>query len=339
MYLYDGKALAAHGDVIVVTFNYRLGSFGFLSTGDGRIKGNFGMKDQVMALQWVKDNIASFGGDPDRVTIFGQSAGAASVGYHMLSDLSKDLFQRAILQSGSPLASWAFLTTDQAKIGSKSLFSAVNCTQNDTNLLLKCLRAVPGQIINYAQWEESKFLFTPWLPTVDNDFVKDAPDKLFKKGSFQQKDVLMGDNKDEGFFFLFDLKQLDLPNKRLMTYTNYQNAVDIIDWDLDNEKRQQVKEKYAATDINDQEANRDQVAKVCGDRSFTCPVRKLIDIYAGAGSRTYSYRLSYRAFNEPWPLWMGVIHGSDVQVCFSIHTTYYKPIQVVCQALYQYLAI
>ena len=299
----------------MVTFNYRLGSFGFLSTGDGRIKGNFGMKDQVMALQWVKDNIASFGGDPDRVTIFGESAGAASVGYHMLSDLSKDLFQRAILQSGSPLAPWAFLTTDQAKLRSKLMFSTVNCTQNDTNLLLKCLRAVPDQVVNYAQWVDPNFVSFPWVPTVDNDFIRDSPHNLIKDGHFQQKDALFGDTKNEGtLWIIYEFDQLDLNKPSLMTYRDLLDAVDVMEWDLDNATRQQVKEKYAPTDRNDQEANRDQVGKLCGDRSFTCPVRKLIDIYAGAGSRTYSYRLNYRAINEAWPLWMGVVHVSDVQV-------------------------
>ena len=122
-----------------------------------------------MALQWVKDNIASFGGDPDRVTLSGESAGGASVGYHMLSDRSKHLFQRAIIQSGSPSARWAFLTNDKAKLYSKQMFAAVNCTQNDTNLLLQCLRAVPHQLHDNAQSVDSIFFpslgYQLWIMT------------------------------------------------------------------------------------------------------------------------------------------------------------------------------
>jgi carboxylesterase type B len=77
LWVYDGKALAAHGEVIVASMNYRVGAFGFLSTGDVRISGNFGLKDQQTALQWIQNNARSFGGDPEKVTLFGESAGAA----------------------------------------------------------------------------------------------------------------------------------------------------------------------------------------------------------------------------------------------------------------------
>ncbi|XP_070551031.1 putative inactive carboxylesterase 4 [Ptychodera flava] len=96
--LYDATALAAIGDVIVVSINYRLGMFGFFATGDEHAPGNYGLHDQVTALKWVKENIAAFGGDPDRVTIFGESAGGCSVDMLLLSPLSDGLFHRAIMQ-------------------------------------------------------------------------------------------------------------------------------------------------------------------------------------------------------------------------------------------------
>ena len=90
-------------DVILVTINYRLGPFGFFFMGDDMVSGNAGLKDQVMALQWVQDNIQSFGGDPNSVTIFGESAGSFSVSVHILSPLSVDLFHRAVMQSRSAI--------------------------------------------------------------------------------------------------------------------------------------------------------------------------------------------------------------------------------------------
>ena len=90
-------------DVILVTINYRLGPFGFFFMGDEMVSGNAGLKDQVMALQWVQDNIWSFGGDPNSVTIFGESAGSFSVSVHILSPLSVHLFHRAIMQSRSAI--------------------------------------------------------------------------------------------------------------------------------------------------------------------------------------------------------------------------------------------
>lgn len=104
---------------MLVSFNYRCGAFGFLSFDDPKIgvPGNTGLKDQTLALKWVQKNIANFGGDPKNVTIFGESAGGASVHYHMISNHSRDLFQRAIPMSGvafnngwtlQPRRNWAF---------------------------------------------------------------------------------------------------------------------------------------------------------------------------------------------------------------------------------------
>ncbi|GAB0093820.1 hypothetical protein DMENIID0001_089980 [Sergentomyia squamirostris] len=96
-------------DIVLVTINYRLGALGFLSLQDPTLKtpGNAGLKDQSLALRWVKENIAYFGGNPKNVTVFGESAGGASVHYQMISDLSRGLFQKAIIQSGSALCHWA----------------------------------------------------------------------------------------------------------------------------------------------------------------------------------------------------------------------------------------
>lgn len=87
-----GPAYFLDNDVLLVTFNYRLGALGFLSTGDEASPGNNGMKDQAMALRWVRDNIEQFGGDPDRITFMGQSAGASAVGLHLMSPLSKGTY-------------------------------------------------------------------------------------------------------------------------------------------------------------------------------------------------------------------------------------------------------
>lgn len=100
-------------DVILVTLNYRLDALGFLSLDTEDIPGNAGMKDQVAALRWVKKNIKNFGGDPDNITLFGGSAGAACVSYHLVSPMSKGLFNRAIMQSGT-ITSW-FPKTFRAK--------------------------------------------------------------------------------------------------------------------------------------------------------------------------------------------------------------------------------
>ncbi|XP_006825278.1 cholinesterase-like [Saccoglossus kowalevskii] len=99
--LYNGGTLAAVEKVVVVTVNYRLGAFGFLTLKHTDIRGNMGMMDQVLAIEWVKENIRYFGGDPDKITLVGQSAGGASVTYHLLSHVGRNNFRRAIVQSGT----------------------------------------------------------------------------------------------------------------------------------------------------------------------------------------------------------------------------------------------
>uniref|UniRef100_A0A3P8SGU0 Carboxylic ester hydrolase n=1 Tax=Amphiprion percula TaxID=161767 RepID=A0A3P8SGU0_AMPPE len=108
--MYDGSAVAAYQDVVVVLIQYRLGLLGFLSTGDDHVSGNFGMLDQIEALRWVQEHIHNFGGDPDSVTIFGESAGGVIVSVLLLSPLSDGLFHRAIAESGT--AAMDFLVRD-----------------------------------------------------------------------------------------------------------------------------------------------------------------------------------------------------------------------------------
>ena len=114
--LYDGAHLAARGDVVVVSMQYRLGPLGFLYLGsDSGAPGTVGLLDQQLALKWIHNHISDFGGDPQKVTIFGESAGAASVGYHLLSPGSEQFFRYAIMQSATPAAPWAFVEPEEMK--------------------------------------------------------------------------------------------------------------------------------------------------------------------------------------------------------------------------------
>ena len=110
--IYDGSLLSVKGDVIVVSMQYRVGPLGFLALGGtvAGASGNAGLLDQQMALRWVHDNIAAFGGDPQRVTLSGESAGSASVSYHLLSPGSQDLFRSAILMSAAVQTDWNYVS-------------------------------------------------------------------------------------------------------------------------------------------------------------------------------------------------------------------------------------
>ena len=122
--------------VIVVTINYRLGAFGFLSLGDESVPGNAGLKDQILALSWIQEHIESFGGDQKAVTIFGGSAGSYSISALLISPLSKGLFHRVISQSGTMLAtSWKTLLPDEALNISSSFTQILGCQSNNLTCL------------------------------------------------------------------------------------------------------------------------------------------------------------------------------------------------------------
>ncbi|XP_076277825.1 carboxylic ester hydrolase-like [Lasioglossum baleicum] len=151
-------------DVILVTVNYRLGPLGFLSMEDTVLPGNNGMKDQVQSIRWVHENIAVFGGDPNRVTIFGESAGGASVHYHMMSSLTRGLFQRAISQSGNGYCPWAVSRPGAAKKNAIKLADLLGCSSKDTKQMIACLRKINVRDIIATDRAFQVFGYCPMIP-------------------------------------------------------------------------------------------------------------------------------------------------------------------------------
>lgn len=202
---YDGLALSAHENVVVVTIQYRLGIWGFFSTGDEHSRGNWGHLDQVAALRWVQDNIANFGGNPGSVTIFGESAGGFSVSVLVLSPLAKNLFHRAISESGVALTA-ALITTDVKPIaglvatlsGCKTTTSAVmvHCLRQKTEdeLLETSLKLNLFKLDLLANPKESY----PFLPTViDGVVLPKTPEEILAEKSFNTVPYIVGINKQE----------------------------------------------------------------------------------------------------------------------------------------------
>ncbi|CAB4003973.1 Hypothetical predicted protein [Paramuricea clavata] len=193
---YVGSNFVAVGDVILVTINYRLSALGFLTTGDNRIKGNFGLYDQRLAMKWVKENIAYFGGNPKSITIFGQSAGSASVSAHTLSKGSWELFDRAILESGNMLMPWSIMTDSQIKDGLKWFLGKVNCNSNEN--MLECLQNVTEN--KWKSVANNKEFGGIWTgPNVDREFISDKPQKIWEDKDVKHQDIIIGNTKDEMF--------------------------------------------------------------------------------------------------------------------------------------------
>ena len=200
-HLYIGDVLSNFGEVIVVAMNYRLTYLGFLYTNEG--SGNFGLWDQHMALQWVNKNVASFGGDVTRVTLFGESAGSTAVIYQSLYPGNRGLFQRAIAESGSLGSPWGFAYNTSAHATFKKFVGAVGCKGNKTQIMT-CIRNVTSQtILDLLRTEKPNFVV---IPTVDGEFVKKSPSEVFKPATdmtdvhafFDDVDLMMGGNSIDG---------------------------------------------------------------------------------------------------------------------------------------------
>ncbi|KAK3873204.1 hypothetical protein Pcinc_021773 [Petrolisthes cinctipes] len=195
--IFHGFEVLAERGVVVAMMQYRLGIFGFFSTEDDVAPGNQGLMDQTLALQWVRDNIAAFGGDPNKVTIFGESAGAASVHWQMFAPSAAGLFSGAIMESGNALCSWA--RGREFRQSANKLAERFDCPTEPSDALVSCLQGVNQHLLDseystFAQWNFQPFYFAP---RVDGVYIPDEPVTLLKEGRYHHVPTIMGINKDE----------------------------------------------------------------------------------------------------------------------------------------------
>jgi para-nitrobenzyl esterase len=201
--IYGGETLARRGDVVVVTLNYRLGALGFLALGElapaAGMAENCGLRDQIAALEWVRDNIAAFGGDPANVTVFGESAGGMSVGTLLGAPRARGLFARAIAQSG---AADNCSTRAQAELVSRTFLGVLGLAPHEAARL----REVPVERLLAAQLEMRTVALElpglPCQPVVDGDVLPAQPLDAIRAGSASGVPLLVGTNRDEWNLFL-----------------------------------------------------------------------------------------------------------------------------------------
>lgn len=223
--LYGPEYLVQH-DVVLVTINYRLEVLGFLCLDTEDVPGNAGLKDQVAALKWVKNNISNFGGDPNNVTLMGESAGGASVTYHMASPMSKHLFHKAIVQSGVCLSDWAKaeeIIERAFKVG-----KLLGKETNNMDELTHFLRSVPAvqlaKVTFSTLTEEEKIRGLPmqFCPVVEKKFPNVEPFltedslNLLLENKVANIPMIIGYNTAEGLVSTsFFIKKIDIYNKEM----------------------------------------------------------------------------------------------------------------------------
>ncbi|XP_060615914.2 cholinesterase-like [Anolis sagrei] len=315
--LYNGASFAAREKVIVASINHRLGALGFLSL-PTVIPGNMGLLDQQLALTWVKENAASFGGDPNKITIFGHNGGAVSVGLHLLSPRSQPLFSQAILQSAAPNLLWGWKSPGEVKQKTLAFSKLLGCEGSDENAVLSCLQGKNASEFGQQElsmMEKSEFLLDlPFLPTTDGDFLPEDPQKLLQSGRIQVKPILLGGTSDEASAFV------------LYYYPGVKDG--LISWDqllkvakmtIRNVSAEDVKAvalKYNE-DYQGAAQYRSAMIQMINEYGFWCPLVEFAATVQEAGSPVYAYVFSHHTSGSFFPEWLGAPHGAELPYVFG----------------------
>ncbi|XP_034530099.1 cAMP-regulated D2 protein [Notolabrus celidotus] len=315
--LYDGRFISNFTHCVVVSLEYRLGAFGFLVSGKQphtSALGNYGILDQQTALLWVQQNIAVFGGDPGKVTIFGESAGAQSVSLHLMIQSSKPLFKQAVLQS-LPFSIPLKTRHDALKLG-KDFAKQTNCSVSD----VVCLLSLSPQAVLDAQMKTSSKIVNPfrflevfetWGPHIDGELIKEQAVTAFLKGHWQkEKQVLLGTTSEEGVIFVYGV--FNKPVSAIES-TVYITAIF---------KQHALRILHKYLPLYRDADRRGMLAQIVTDYVFLCPSRRSARAGTAAGSEVWMYVFDHVASDHR--VWSGltfcyqhVCHGAELPFLFN----------------------
>lgn len=303
-----GDRLAERGEVVVVTVNYRLGAFGFLAFSEPTpedpeaVSANFGILDQLQALAWVRDNISAFGGDPDRVTVFGHGAGGVSVCALLVSPLAQGLFQRAIIQSGSCNIAWE--REKGLELGER--FAArLACRGGEA----ACLRSKSTDDILAAMRKEEgdparDWFVSAWRPVVDGRALPDRPLRLLMAGRFANVPLMIGSSRDEAK--LLDRKYPGLRlSPKFLVYWFAQDR-------LGDDGTYALGRHYT---ISNYRRPADQALDAIGDLLVGCQGLEAANLVSQSQPQTFYYRFDYD--DHLYPRMEGASHGLDLAFVFD----------------------
>jgi para-nitrobenzyl esterase len=302
----NGQKFVEQTGAIVVAANYRLGPFGFLAhsalTAEDPAypsSGNYGLLDQRAALAWVRTHISAFGGDSNSVTLAGSSSGALSAGLHLVSPGSTGLFDRAILQSGTP--TFRFKTTAEAGEQGDSFAAALGCSASPD--VLACLRSkTRDQVLRALPIDADQILEgrrVQWGPVVDGVEIPDQPRQLFESGVFHRVPVIVGTNRDEGWPFV------DRSFSNELTSEQYTALL---------ETEFGAESGAVAAMYQGLGSPKATLAAIVGDVEFVCEARRVARAIERTGTPVYQYSFDY----EVDPIAQDrVNHGLEVNLLFG----------------------
>jgi len=301
----DGAVLARQG-VVIVSMNYRLGIFGFFvhpelaAESEKKAAGNYGLLDQVAALEWVHRNIAAFGGDASNVTIFGESAGSFSVSALMASPLAKDLFHKAIGESGAAFSSSSL---PFKPMGVRAEIDSKFATSSFGPKSLKELRAIPAQTILEQSMKKDTGESPHFVPDIDGYFLSESVSTIFAEGKQIDVPLLAGWNHDEGGY---DPVKGQSPRETLKA-----NA----EKDFGSKADEFLKLYPANTDAQAKRALRD----ISGDRRIAWSTWRWLEGQATTGKQpVYRYRFDFGPPPDPNEPDRGAYHSAEIEYVFGM---------------------
>ncbi|XP_011498519.1 PREDICTED: acetylcholinesterase [Ceratosolen solmsi marchali] len=328
--VYDAAIMAAQSDTIVAAMQYRVGAFGFLYLSqyfedDGEAPGNMGLWDQAMALQWLKDNAKVLGGDPNRITIFGESAGGGSVSLHLMSPVTRGLVRRGILQSGTLNAPWSYMSAEKANEVAQILVQDCNCNssmlEENATRVMECMKSVDAKTISVQQWNSySGILGFPSAPTIDGVFLPKDPLELLRDSDFDKTEIVIGNNENEGtYFILYDfIDYFDKDNPSSLDRTKFLQIINTIFKNMSSIEREAIAFQYTDWEnTNDEFMYQRMIADIVGDYFFICPSIKFAQLFSDRGMKVYYYFFTQRSSTNLWGDWMGVMHGDEIEYVFG----------------------
>ncbi|KAL5279763.1 CES5A.2 family protein [Megaselia abdita] len=325
-------------DVILVVTNYRVGVLGFLSSETLDCPGNFGLKDQVEALRWVKEHISSFGGDPKSVTIFGGSAGGASVTYLMQSKTTEGLIHKAIPQSGTMFSQWALpLHKGLARKTARNLASLVNCDneEGDWRNIIECIKNVDGSVLTAKSVELSEWNGFPYFvvqPVVEPSHPESFLDEYSREVSMSSLDIplLAGMTSGEGLMATTGL----LSNEKLLNEVKddiskkFPLMLGYDHWDEDKQKTitKELENFYFKNGHNYNIKDHKNFTDMFTDSMFLYGFDDYLKSRLSAkAAPTYVYIFDMKTEHSLSKLvgggdnYLGVCHGEDMQFIFPLH--------------------
>jgi para-nitrobenzyl esterase len=309
--IYSGAQLAYLG-VVVVTINYRLGPLGFMAhpllskESEHGVSGNYGFLDQIAALQWVKRNIQAFGGDPEKVTIFGESAGAAAVTRLMASPLGRGLFHRVISESGGPFGRNRRLREDiptlesAEKIGLR-IADELGCSQSDD--VLKALRAqTPEELIRVSKPVQGLFgEGTKFGPIVDGWALPEDPGLVWVQGKMADVPFMVGANADEGTIFMGNLPINDVKG--------YEAGVKLV-------SPERAEDLLKLFPVKNDEEVKPALNKLIAVSAFIAPARTMARLASKKNEKVFLYHFT-RVAPLPAVQKLGAFHAAEIFYAFG----------------------